>query len=186
MNLYDLACHLDRLSPGRLLVCLDGSSGAGKTTASRILVDYLRCLRGFVHLVHMDDFYPGWEGLEKASELLPLLISSPHPSYQHWDWARNCPSDRVFLDPHSDLFIEGCGAITTSSASLSTCSIWMQADEKIRKERALKRDGKTYAPYWTIWADQEKAHRERHRPDLLADIVIDTSDGVKITFPKKR
>ncbi|MEG8037277.1 hypothetical protein QP157_18770 [Sphingomonas sp. LR61] len=50
-------------SGGRLVVLVDGRSGTGKTT----LGDQLAQLLG-AQVVHLDDVYPGWDGLRAAAD----------------------------------------------------------------------------------------------------------------------
>ena len=51
--------------------------------------------------------------------------------------------------------------------------VWLEAPEGLRRERALSRDGQTFAPHWERWAAQEAevlcGVAER------ADLVLDTS-----------
>ena len=77
----------------RLVVLLDGGSGAGKTTLARRLHRDLEARLGTTQLVSLDDVYPGWHGLAAASELVWQSILRPaSPGYPGWDWARDQPS----------------------------------------------------------------------------------------------
>ena len=48
-----------------ITVLIDGPSGSGKTWTSAALAD-----RTNWRVVHLDEFYPGWHGLEKGSEMV--------------------------------------------------------------------------------------------------------------------
>jgi len=72
------------------VVAVDGPSGAGKTDFAAVLTERLPGAQ----LLHMDDLYPGWDGLAQAVTDLHALILAPlaggrHPAYRRWDWERS-------------------------------------------------------------------------------------------------
>ncbi len=157
------------------IVLLDGRSGSGKTTLARALVE---AWDGPVTLIRLDDIYPGWDGLEAASEhirehVLKPLAAGGEPRWQRWDWASDAPAEWHGLDPSRPLLIEGCGALRRSNRALASFALWVELDPQTRKRRALSRDGDAYRPHWDRWAAQEQAFIEREHPETLADLVID-------------
>jgi pantothenate kinase-related protein Tda10 len=54
------------------VVAVDGPSGSGKTTFAGRLSAALEC-----PVLHMDDMYPGWDGLAEAVPLLVAWILEP-------------------------------------------------------------------------------------------------------------
>ncbi len=71
------------------LVCVDGPSGSGKSTLGHRLAGAL----GDPPLVHMDDLFPGWDGLAEAVPLLSEQIVGPLVAgaaarYRRYDWDR--------------------------------------------------------------------------------------------------
>ena len=50
----------------------------------------------------------------------------------------------------------------------------MEAPADVRKQRALDRDGDTYAPYWDVWAAQEAEHFAAEQTRRHADLVVRT------------
>lgn len=157
----------------RLVVLLDGGSGAGKTTLARRLHRDLEARLGTIQLVSLDDVYPGWHGLAAASELVWQSILRPaSPGYPGWDWARDQPSGWRGLDPQLPIIVEGCGAISHRSAALANVRIWYEMDAGLRQERALGRDGDGYRPWWDTWAAQEAAHWQANQPWELADLIV--------------
>ena len=67
------------------------------------------------------------------------------------------------------LVVEGVGA-----GAAPGLLIWMDAPEEVRYRRAMDRDGATYAPYWTRWAAQERAHFAADRTADRADVPLTT------------
>ena len=56
---------------------IDGPSGAGKTFLAQELA---RMWESELYVLHMDDIYPGWDGLAEASELLQEILR------QRWEY----------------------------------------------------------------------------------------------------
>lgn len=151
----------------RSVVLVDGRSGTGKTTLGGTLAIELGA-----QLVHLDDVYPGWDGLLAASTAVVEDVLGTPSGYRQWDWERSEPAAWVSLDPDEPLVVEGCGALSRASASLATLRIWMSADDAERKRRAIDRDGAVFAEQWDRWAAQEDAFIAEQDPASLADVVL--------------
>lgn len=157
---------------GRPIVLVDGRSGAGKSTFATALAAELDA-----DIVRLDDVYPGWDGLEAGSEAVHTEII-PLSEWHRWSWDTGERTTRHPVDPRRPLVVEGCGALSRAARRLATFGIWIELDNPTRKERALARDGDTYAPFWDRWARQEETFIEREGPRELADVII---DGAVIT-----
>lgn len=157
----------------RLVVLLDGGSGAGKTTLARQLQTDLESLLGPTQLVSLDDAYPGWHGLAQASDWVWQTILRPDdPGHPTWDWQQDRRDGWRPIDPDLPIIVEGCGALSQRSAPLATTRIWYELDAATRRERAIGRDGDGYEPWWNTWAAQETEHWARNQPWTLADLVV--------------
>ncbi|WP_255558942.1 ATP-binding protein [Salinibacterium sp. M195] len=146
---------------------IDGRSGSGKTELGRAIA----AAWPQVQLVKLDDLYPGWDGLDAASALVPEILTSLR--WQEWNWATGAPGPWRELDRERPIVIEGVGALSRASAPLVDHTIWVDLDDATRKKRALARDGDTYAPHWERWARQERQFISRENPRSLADEVRD-------------
>ncbi|WP_261164090.1 hypothetical protein [Microbacterium sp. Marseille-Q6965] len=163
----------------RPCVLIDGRSGSGKTTLAARLAEGWP-LAEEPQVVAMDDFYPGWDGLDEASRMLVTDILRPRADggavrYRRWDWEASRPrglSEAGRVAPDRGLVIEGCGALTPQSRPYADVAVWVDAPEASRRARALERDGDGYAPHWERWARQEDAHIAAHAPTRLADLVF--------------
>ena len=159
-------------SPG--VVLLDGRSGSGKSTLTTMAAERMPG----TGVVRLDDVYPGWDGLRAASEQLVTGILGPYSRHEpghwrRWDWTADAPGRRETVDPSRPLLVEGVGALPAAARPLAVLTVWVELDEDTRRERALARDGDTYAPHWSRWAAQEEEYLAREHPVDSADLVID-------------
>ena len=148
---------------------VDGRSGSGKSTLAEELV----ALNPSAQLVRLDDIYPGWDGLQAASDHVVEFVLSDRPRWQRWDWGLSEKAVWHFLDADRAIIVEGCGALSRRAAALADLRIWVELDAVERKARALARDGETYAPHWDRWAAQEDAFIAAENPRALADLVVE-------------
>ena len=133
------------------VVTIDGYSGSGKSTLAAALA---RLVAGW-QVLHLDDWYPGWDGLEAgvgiARRIAADLRAGRASSYEAWDW-ENGATGATTRVPLAPTIIEGCGAIE----AVADLAVWIaDPGEDERRHRALARDGQTYAPHWQRWADQD-------------------------------
>ena len=141
-----------RASHGVPVVTIDGYSGSGKSTLAAALASLLPGWQ----VLHLDDWYPGWDGLAQGAEVARRIAADLREgrasSYVTWDWETNTSGLAVEV-PLAPTIIEGCGA-WDADADLS---VWIaDPGEAERRRRALARDGATYAPHWQRWAMQDR------------------------------
>ena len=133
------------------VVTLDGYAGSGKSTLAAALV---RLVNGW-QVLHLDDWYPGWDGLEAGADIARQIAADLRggraSSYEAWDWGNGTAGATIHV-PLAPTIIEGCGAIEAEA----DLAVWIaDPGEEERRNRALARDGQTYAPHWRRWADQD-------------------------------
>ena len=153
------------------LVLIDGPSGAGKSTLADAVLAAWPGDRAV--LVRLDDVYPGWSGLERASEqlartLVPRRRRGEVGSWRRWDWDGDRPGVRERVRPGRPLIIEGCGAFGAGGASPDAVLVWIDAPDALRKRRALDRDDGAYDPFWNVWERQWRRYVHRLAPERSA------------------
>ncbi|HSP53060.1 MAG TPA: ATP-binding protein [Cryobacterium sp.] len=158
------------------VVLIDGPSGAGKSTLADALVE---AWPGRVRpsLVRLDDIYPGWQGLDAAIAHLTEHVLTPRKlgrpgAWQRYDWDRGEPAEWHPVDRARPLIVEGCGTLAAAHAPLSDIRVWLDADDDIRKQRALDRDGDMFRAHWDQWQADWDAYREREQPERQATIRL--------------
>ena len=156
------------------VVAIDGRSGAGKTRLAGLLAAELGA-----PVVSLEDLYGGWDGLERGIDLLVSEVLEPWAAGRmarvpRYNWAAGSWAEPLPLERPDVLIVEGAGAGARRAAAFESLLVWLEAPAAVRKQRALDRDGETFAPYWDMWAAQEDAMLARERTPERAGLVIDT------------
>lgn len=162
------------------VVLIDGPSGAGKSSLADLLVGDWPA-EGSPRLVRMDDVYPGWDGLDAASaaigrELLEPLRASGAGRWRRWDWAADAPAEWHEVRGDDPLVVEGCGTLAEHNARAADLALWLDAEDALRKSRALARDGLGFELHWDQWQDEFDRFVARERPRSRAGLVLDVTD----------
>lgn len=167
-----------RLGRSRL-VCVDGPAGSGKTTTAGRLADGLRAGGHDTQVVHLDDLYEGWSGLEgslwprlSAQVLEPVRRGVPG-RFQRYDWPTEAFAEWVDVPVPSVLVLEGCGAARRSCDAVVSLRVWVEAPPALRLERGLARDGQAARAHWLAWMDDERRHFAVERTRERADVHLD-------------
>lgn len=158
-----------------LLVAVDGHSGSGKSTLARSVADSLGC-----PVLRMDDFYPGWDGLAEAIDILAEDVLAPlcrgeDATVATWDWVADRPGPPMTVSHTDHLVVDGVGSSVRPAGDYAAVRVWVEADGGTRYARAITRDGDAFAPHWDQWARQEAAVFDADHTRSRADVVIDTS-----------
>jgi para-aminobenzoate synthetase len=159
------------------VIAVDGRSGAGKTSLAAALSAGLPA-----PVVHLEDLYGGWDGLERGIDLLVTAVLVPlaagrAASVPRYDWVRGDWAEPWVLEPPELLVVEGVGAGARRAAAYASLLVWLEAPMPVRRRRALHRDGETFAPYWEQWAAQEEALLAREHTPERADLVCADTGG---------
>jgi uridine kinase len=162
-----------------VVVRIDGPSGAGKSSlADDLLAGWP--VAGVPRLVRMDELYPGWDGLDAGaaalgSDLLAPLRGGGTGHYRRWDWVRDRPGEPVAVDADRPVVVEGCGTLAAANLPYADLTVWLDADDALRKRRALARDGEVFAREWDRWQAQFERYVERERPREAAMLRLDVT-----------
>ncbi len=156
------------------VVLIDGKSGVGKSSLANVIAAHLGAT-----VVHLDDVYSGWDGLESGrdsvieSVLEPISAGLPG-RIQTWDWHRNIAGEVVAVNRADSIVIEGCGISTPRSRSLASTVIWLECSEPERQRRLFGRDGDAFSDYLEAWDRQVDSHIARNDPVATATVIVRT------------
>lgn len=170
------------MTPAPVIIAVDGRSGAGKTTLAVELAARLR-EHHKVSMFHLEDIYPGWNGLAPGIERYVATVLTPlsrnlAAEWTSWDWERHGDGHHQVTQPAEIVIVEGVGAASAAARPMLDVVVWVEATGEERRRRALERDGSTYEPYWDTWAAQEDDWLAMDPVGDHADIrVLNRADG---------
>ena len=160
------------------VVAVDGPAGSVKTTLATRLGSALEAQRCAVATVHMDDLYPGWDGLAEAVPTLVEWVLEPLAAgagagYRPWDWEHGVRREHVEVAAADVLIVEGVGCGSRAAATYLSLLVWVEAPYALRMRRGLDLDGDSFAPHWQRWASQEAALFAAEATRERADVRVD-------------
>ncbi len=168
------------------IILLDGRAGSGKSSfAEELRNELFRQSDAAPTLIHMDDLYPGWEGLAAGSVYLVQSILEPlsqakSAAWQKWDWISGRRGEQT--EPGNGwrefaggnvLIVEGCGSLSRQSRALAQLSVWIEAPRDVRRARWQARDAGKFDEFWGIWQAQEDHFFATETSSNLADWIIE-------------
>lgn len=166
------------------IILVDGRTGSGKTTFAAALQNRLfQKGESAPRVIHMDDLYEGWDGLQAGVDFLIRQILSPlgrreGASWQEFDWTAGERSGtwREFRGG-TPLIIEGVGALSRVAAEQADVKVWLEADQALRQDRINERNaaGDGDGSWFAMWTAQEADFYAREKSDEIADLVIDAN-----------
>lgn len=177
----DLALSRGPRCAGTTVVSVDGPSGSGKTLVAQTLERQIAERTGErCRLLHLDDLYPGWGGLEDgvgalARSVIEPLARDELAAYHRWDWHGRRFADWVPVMATPWLVIDGCGSGASVVSAHLSALVWVDADEGLRYDRAMAREDVGYQAQWERWAAQERVHFQTNGTRRRADVVVDTT-----------
>lgn len=158
------------------IVAIDGRSGAGKTTLAGKLEKELREEGTAVAAIEVESFIGGWNGLIDGVEAVAAQILGPvrsrgRATARTWDWNRGTWAEEVRIPPSGPvdvLILTGCGAASAPCRPFVDLAVWVELDEKRRRERVARREGDP-GRWWRMWAEQEDLLPRSGEPDVVVD-----------------
>jgi len=162
------------------IVLIDGRSGTGKSTLADELQNRLfQEGETAPRLLHMDDLYMGWTGLQAGVVYLQRNILEPiatqdSATWQEYNWELGKRDQWRAFAGGTPLIIEGCGSLSMAAANSAHVKIWLEAADSERQRRWRGRVGSQHDEFWPVWAAQELEFYARERSDELADFKLRT------------
>jgi uridine kinase len=167
------------------LVCIDGPAGSGKTTLAGLLSAALASGSFLTaSVVHLDDMYEGWSGLDGVWDRLESQVLAPlgrgEPGrWQRYDWVAGALAEWHDLPVPDVLVLEGCGAAPRAVDDRAVLRLFVEAPPKVGLRRGLERDGEEMREEWVRWQMRETAYFACERTRERADVVVDGTARVQ-------
>lgn len=178
-----LLAHARTTVPGLHIprvIGVDGPAGAGKTTFADGLSEELLLQTGTrPQIVHMDDIYPGWDGLAEAVDLVTSCVLEPlsrgkDGTFRRWDWLAGVRAEVVHVPVANWIVLEGVGSGSRRCRPHLAGLAWLEADRDIRMARGIERDGEAFRPHWERWAVQEERLFRAEDTRSHATVILET------------
>lgn len=170
---------LTALTGPRKLVCIDGPAGAGKTTLAQAIAAQVDS--SFV--IHMDDWYEGWDRPLKADlfERLTVDVTTPFVQgrslrLQTWNWTTNEWNEPSEMSPPALLIIEGVGACAAPLRQVADVTVFVDVNAETGLDRVLTRDGRGIKVEMTQWQIHEREFFEVDQTQAHCSLVLKTSE----------
>ena len=129
------------MTPAPVIIAVDGRSGAGKTTLAVELAARLR-EHHKVSLFHLEDIYPGWNGLATGIERYVATVLTPlsqgeAAEWVSWDWERHYDGALHVTLPAEIVIVEGVGAAADAARPMLDAIVWVESpgDDRRRLPR---------------------------------------------------
>jgi uridine kinase len=175
-----LTLEINYLSQNKevVLLAIDGTGGAGKTTLAELLQ---KEIKNSV-IVQLDDFYsPTLQAADllrlKEQVILPLY-NHHEAKYQKYLWETDGFSDWHILKPEGIIIFEGVYSLDKNIRDYYDLKVWIDcpADTGFKRgvARDIKRDGIDNTDWWmNVWMPTEEKYRNEQKPNKVADFIID-------------
>ncbi|MDR1294722.1 MAG: AAA family ATPase [Bifidobacteriaceae bacterium] len=157
------------------MICIDGPMGSGKTTLAGALA---REVGGAI--VHMDDLYGGWDGIDRAwprlvSSVLTPLRAGHAAAVRTFDWSAGGFTGPVTrIESGRPVIAEGCGSAPRLADGVAQLIVWVDAALPVRLARVARRDGPAQSENLRAWAVSEAVHYAREGTRDRADVIVRT------------
>lgn len=173
------------LEKGSLIMAIDGSSAAGKSTLSSVLEQRYNAV-----VFHADDFFlrpeqrtaqrlnePGgnMDRERLKEEVLESLSKGEAVTYRPFDCKTMGLKDAVTLIPGKLNVIEGAYSMHPELEKYYELSVFLDIEPELQRERVLKRTGKAEM-FFERWIPMEKRYFEALKVVERCDIVIKIKD----------
>lgn len=164
------------------IVLIDGPAGSGKTTLANRLAQELNA-----QVLHGDDIYEGWSGLETMWPILGPQILEPlsrgeNAQFRRWDWVRHERGDTVHVAAADAVVIEGVGVAQRRAREYASLVVFVEAPWELRLARGIERDGEDMRSHWVEWQRMEQAFLAAEGTREAADVIIDGTQPVPGSF----
>lgn len=166
----------------RVLVAIDGSCAAGKTTLAGRLSETFDC-----NVFHMDSFFlrPSQRTSERyaetggnvdyerfAEEVLKPLLEGKAFSYRPYDCKTTSLQEPVKVSPKRLNLIEGSYSLHPYFGDVYDLRVLLTVSPELQRERILQRPVFLHEPFFQKWIPMEQKYFEGFSIARTADLIL--------------
>ena len=171
---------------GNVVVAIDGSCTAGKTTLAAYLEKEYDC-----NLIHMDDFFlrPQQRTPERYAEaggnvdyerfreeVLENLLAGKAFSYRPYNCSTGTLKDPVQVQPKKLTIVEGTYSQHPYFGDCYDLRIYLQVSEELREERIRKRPPFLHQRFFEEWIPMEQLYFKTFAIGENSDLSLDLNE----------
>ena len=172
---------------GNVVVAIDGSCTAGKTTLAGHLATKYDC-----NLIHMDDFFlrpeqrtsqrfqeiGGNVDYERfQAEVLEQLRQGKAFAYRPYDCSTGTLKAPVEVQPRQLTIVEGTYSQHPYFEDAYDLRIFLQVSEELRRERILKRPAFLHKRFFEEWIPMEQQYFNTFSIGEKSDLALDLNEA---------
>ena len=181
-EIIDAICaRISGCADARILICIDGPAGAGKTTLAAALATELID----VAVVHMDELYDGWDGALSADLTRRLVTQIRDPflagrpvRYEPYDWYAFSFGASRSVAPTRALIVEGVGSAQQRMRERAHVTVFIDIAPALGRERVITRDGDVVLGHIEAWQAAESAHFSADETRRHAHIIVNADQAL--------
>lgn len=169
-----------------LIIAVSGFGGSGKSTLATKLKERL----GETEVIAADDFIisrckertADWSSYDRPrlqQQVLEPAVRGEPISYQVYDWKNDRLGEWRTVPRARYLIVEGLSILHPDLRKYYDLTIWVDCPLEVATQRGIERDrawGNDHDNLWrNIWMPNERDFMAKYRPDLAADITLNTN-----------
>ncbi len=155
----NIVAFIEAAPNSRVVIAIDGRSGAGKTTLARQIIQTTSLA---VCMIEVESFIEGWSGLVNGIQHIAQAIVVPFIERgfavaREWNWHGECWGGERRIPQSGSaavLLVVGCGSSSRALAHHIDASVWIDCPEEVRRSRVTSREGDP-SLWWRLWSEQE-------------------------------
>lgn len=162
-----------------VFIAVDGRAAADTASVALEMARILRRRRS-VSIVHLEDLYPGWDGLAEgikrcaAYVLGPLLIGQD-AAWRAWNWEAGQEGEERLTSPTDVVILQGTGSGSAELRPHCHAVVWVEVPREHDRRHTAKATGDARALHWKHWTAQEDAWLAVDNVASAADVTITAS-----------
>lgn len=162
-----------------VFIAVDGRAGADTASVADEIARILRRRRS-VSIVHLEDLYPGEDGLAEgikrcATYVLGPLLTGQDAAWRAWNWETGQEDEERLTLPTDVVILQGTGSGSAELRRHCHAVVWVEVPQEHDYRHTAKPTEDAHDVHCRRWTAQEDAWLAVDNVALAADITITSS-----------